>query len=74
MPPISRIFVTTDAAHAAQTAGFWDSKPGLFACAGGPIDKIELTTAESDTVLWESSGEGPWYVVLAAPEAAPRDG
>lgn len=61
----TRIFVTKDAAEAGQTAGFWLNKPGYGGASIGPTDTIEVTSAETEEVLWKSTDPGPWYMVVA---------
>lgn len=64
----TRIFVTTDAKKASKTAGFWKKKKDINVVAIGPTTKIELTTTDSDAILWESDGDAPWFMVVATPD------
>jgi hypothetical protein len=65
----TRIFVTTDAALAATTAGFWENKPDQYKVVPiGPTDKIEVSAADQSAMHWASTG-GPWYCVLVTKDA-----
>jgi hypothetical protein len=61
----TRIFVTKDAALAAQTAGMWtDGDHTVHAI--GPTDRILVKEADESASHWDSQ-DGPWYAVVATP-------
>jgi len=67
----TRIFVTKDAALAAQTAGFWGKDPAKYKVLPiGPTAEIEISEADQSAMHWQSAG-GPWFAVVVTLDAAP---
>jgi len=66
----TRIFVTQDAAVAAQTAGFWTELGGHTVLPIGPTSPIAVTKAEDDSSLWTSGAAGDWYCIVVTQNAA----
>ena len=65
----TRIFVTTDAQEADRTYNAWKVTPNHKAMKIGPTAKIEAKPCATDDLLWAPAGAGPWYMVVATPDA-----
>ena len=65
---VSRIFVTASQTQASQIEGTFRSTSGYHVAVITSTDGCEVDDILTGAAVWQPTGNGPWYVVIATPD------